>query len=408
MVFGSDGRTLRSNLSTSNDKSYDEFKEEDDDRDRPRLPQSLKQSYAILDALSDKDSKLARFLFVGKNGWESRHDTAQNDGVCNNNSDDETMSSMGDSHAFFLALALEPTDIRNERIIQLFQAYAIFGALFMNGVWILYEWGSWKGYGGDDTNLNAARVFEFVMAIALCSNIFLALYGAWFWIVSILWNSSHQDFVFESGKALIYLQYLLMFTIQFLSVGLLLGIYCNLSPHLPETIVAMSIAITIYLVGGNISMSYQLACAPLECYHYPSWTRILFPRVWLSRKGRERLKARAKFRAQELRKRAYRERKKLDPGFSARSRNASTSSVVGLLRTAASNLGRIDNDISTYEARLEKDWFNEVHQLKNRSVECLSRYMPLRLAEEVHKLLLEVESDTATTDCSVKMKSIGE
>lgn len=73
-----------------------------------------------------------------------------------------------------------------------------------------------------------------------------------------------------------------------------------------------------------------------------------------------------------------------------------TSLIGGLLRTAAINLGRNDEDMSVYEERLEKDWFNEVDQLKGRSVECLSRYMPLRLAEEVHKLvgMQEREGDT--------------
>ena len=50
------------------------------------------------------------------------------------------MPSMRDSDALWLALCLQPMNIRNELIIQLFEAIAIFAALFLNGVWILYEW----------------------------------------------------------------------------------------------------------------------------------------------------------------------------------------------------------------------------------------------------------------------------
>lgn len=75
------------------------------------------------------------------------------------------------------------------------------------------------------------------------------------------------------------------------------------------------------------------------------------------------------------------------------------SSMHELLCTAAENLGRSGRDVDDFVARLEEDWFNEAEQLKNRSVECLSRYMPLRLAEEVHRL---VEAVYVTTTCHGK------
>ena len=59
----------------------------------------------------------------------------------------------------------------------LFELYAIFGALFMQGVWIIYEWGNDNYTEG---NPNVDRAFYFIMAIALVSNVFLALYGC-FW-----------------------------------------------------------------------------------------------------------------------------------------------------------------------------------------------------------------------------------
>lgn len=372
--------------------------ESNDGNNRPRPTQSLKQSSVFLDKLSDGNSDLAKFLFVGKDGWEpsQQHGDNADEDITDNINEDE-MHSMGNTKAGLFALALEPMHIRNERIIQLFEAFAIFGALFVNVVWILYEWGSSKGYGGDDTNQNVAHAFECLMAVALSSNIFLALYGAYYWIASICWSSSHEDFVLESEKALHYLHSLLLFTHHCLLGGLFLGIYCNLSPRLPATIVAASIAITVYIVAQQLCMSHAAACAPLEFYHYPSWIKMNLPGL-NSIKGQESLKARAKLRAIYLKKRAYREREKLDPNFPEKKSTDNISSVADLLLTAALSLGRTDNELPNYEARLEKDWFNEVDHLKYRSVKCLSQYMPLRLAEEVHNILRKAEKDFVISD----------
>eukprot|EP00571_Detonula_confervacea_P008913 CAMPEP_0172327030 /NCGR_PEP_ID=MMETSP1058-20130122/58385_1 /TAXON_ID=83371 /ORGANISM="Detonula confervacea, Strain CCMP 353" /LENGTH=70 /DNA_ID=CAMNT_0013043961 /DNA_START=33 /DNA_END=242 /DNA_ORIENTATION=- len=57
---------------------------------------------------------------------------------------------MGSVRSWFYPLALEPMEVRRERIIMLAEAYAIFGALFLNGTWVLHEWGSPDGYGGCD------------------------------------------------------------------------------------------------------------------------------------------------------------------------------------------------------------------------------------------------------------------
>ena len=66
---------------------------------------------------------------------------------------------------------------------------------------------------------------------------------------------------------------------------------------------------------------------------------------------------------------------------------SSVTSIAILLCTAAKNLQITDCDISHFERKLKEDWFNEVEHLKNRSVEFLARYMPWRLAEEVHKVV---------------------
>jgi len=121
--------------------------------------------------------------------------------------------------------------------------------------------------------------------------------------------------------------------------------------------------------------------------------------LWpITRKGKEELKVNAKLRADQLKKRAYHERKKLDPDFDSRhNKTSTTSSSVGeLLRTAAINLDRYDSDLSSYEARLEAEWLT-IETMKGRSVDCLSKYMPLVLAEEVHRILL---SDVNINDVS--------
>jgi hypothetical protein len=154
-----------------NESSEDEFIEQPYEYGHNNHPT---RSHAVLDALSDENSQLARFLFIKRDAENSN----DNDNTVEDDDDDEIMPSMGDLAVAFFSLDLEPTNIRNERITQIFEAYAIFGALFMNGVWIIYEWGSSKGYGGEGMNSTVERLFECVMDLALCFNTFFALFGA--------------------------------------------------------------------------------------------------------------------------------------------------------------------------------------------------------------------------------------
>lgn len=92
------------------------------------------------------------------------------------------------------------------------------------------------------------------------------------------------------------------------------------------------------------------------------------------------MKSHAKDRAQELRKRAYRERRKIDPLVDLNTR--SPSEIAVLLRAAANNLGRSESDISTYEVMMNEDWLTGIGQLKDMSV----AVSPYGLAREVQKL----------------------
>lgn len=118
----------------------------------------------------------------------------------------------------------------------------------------------------------------------------------------------------------------------------------------------------------------------------------------LRRGGRQKIREAAEKRAKELKARAYKERTMLTTDSStARSRRTSRTSVGALLRRAADSIGRVDFDVSKYEERLEEDWYMDSSELRNMSVDVLSRYMPRRLAEEVHNQLATEDVTTVRT-----------
>jgi len=93
---------------------------------------NMKESHAVLDALSDDNSQLAKFLFVGcSNNNKEESQDSDNDDIrrrkrraswFNTKEEDDTnIKSMGSWNALWFALALEPMHIRNERIIMLFE-----------------------------------------------------------------------------------------------------------------------------------------------------------------------------------------------------------------------------------------------------------------------------------------------
>ena len=107
------------------------------------------------------------------------------------------------------------------------------------------------------------------------------------------------------------------------------------------------------------------------------------------------MRERAKQRADELRHRAYRQRKMLDPNMTNTNSACSNTNVGILLRDSAKTLGKIQYDVSIFEASLAKDWINDVEQMKGMSIERLSHYMPYGLAHEIHKTL---SSQNSTAD----------
>ena len=111
------------------------------------------KSDTTLKALSDPDSELARFLLTDRGDnmdWRSMRRIENRAAIFGKES--SMVKGMKSNLAWFYSMSLEPLDVRKERIIMLSEAYAIFGALFLSGTWVLYEWGSSLGYGGCSLN----------------------------------------------------------------------------------------------------------------------------------------------------------------------------------------------------------------------------------------------------------------
>ena len=83
-----------------------------------------------------------------------------------------------------------------------------------------------------------------------------------------------------------------------------------------------------------------------------------------------------------------------ESGTLSRSSRSATS-IGKLLRGAACNIGRGGFDVSKYEQKLEDDWYNNASELREMSVNVLQKYMPRRLAEEVHNQLAMEKVDEA-------------
>ena len=85
-------------------------------------------STVVLDALSNEDSELARFLLIDnsncEDGWSSNN-------INNNNNDNHSMKSIGLINTTGYTMALEPLEIRRERVIMLGESYSIVSFLLL-------------------------------------------------------------------------------------------------------------------------------------------------------------------------------------------------------------------------------------------------------------------------------------
>ena len=255
-----------------------------------------------------------------------------------------------------------------------------------NITWINYEWALYSE--SDVVSDNVWRGFELIMCLALTCNLYLALYGASFWITSIITNSGNGDYFLRSVTALSFCQQLLGGTVVLNTLGCCMGVYIKLSPHWIETGIGLAAAVILYWVGLEILSNHVVGTAPLGLFHSPGWLRLIWG-TWdvLSPKRYETLKRRAKEQAEKLERRAYQERTWLRRPPRGREGH---SSVGRLLQQAAENLGLSGYDTEPCQEKLAAELYLESEQMRDLEVSELARCMPLRLAKEVHRLLLSM------------------
>ncbi|KAL7541691.1 hypothetical protein ACHAXR_011133 [Thalassiosira sp. AJA248-18] len=282
---------------------------------------------------------------------------------------------------------METPEVRSERVVMTFEAFAIFGSLFLNGTWILYEYGSAKGvYPGHGTSEAINDAFEGVMAFDPACNTFMALLASAWWIQSVISCGSKQ-YVIESLRVMEILKYLLWGTTVSAMLGLMLAIYSNMYPQWPWIISLLSMlgALYVYVFWFWVNGEVLRKGIPLTFYHYPLWYRLILSHPlgghrYAYGKGKEDLLTRAKQNAEELRQKAHYQRHD-------KSGHMQYDDIFSLLRNAADNLGETDYDTSAVEKRLREDMIKRMRQLEYMDVKGLPRYMPYGLAHEAHNLI---------------------
>jgi hypothetical protein len=92
--------------------------------------------------------------------------------------------------AWFYSLILEDSEVRGERIVSLAEAFAVFGTLFLNGLWFVWDFGS-----DDFENKILREIFGLTITLGIICNIFLAMFSGFFlWIMSsIMYSGSHTN-----------------------------------------------------------------------------------------------------------------------------------------------------------------------------------------------------------------------
>lgn len=330
-------------------------------------PSNLRSSNSILQALSDENSQLAKFLFIG----------------CESPDDIEPINSM---NALWYRLALEPLEIRNNRVLIFFECITIFGLFFISSAWAFYEWSL---YRVPEYGLLLENILEVCFGVALSCSSALAFLGCAGWLLSTSLSSNHTNFVFESRGILCWMMYLLIICEMSVWLGILIGTYVKLNPlnnpsgHWISYGVTTGVVVAILLVSQRRFLTWAIHVAPLEGFHVLPIRMALAP----TKRMKLELKRLAFERAKEIKSRVYKDRLTIDPLAQEITVERSSHDLGILLDKAAINLGLRDINTVKYEERLNAEFFFEANHLRGRDVEFLARYIPYRLAEEVHSLL---------------------
>lgn len=312
-------------------------------------------------------------------GYSSRHVSfkdAVDDPRSDLNAFLDTSKPIGSNMSMFLPLALEPIPLQRERIIMLAEAYAIYGSLFINAIFFIFEYGSDKPF----ESIMLERAFEGLIAIAMFSTIWTALAGGSLWLFCILNSGSRKDWVYGLRHWLAYMNILQLVVYFTTAVSFFLGMYNRMNNISQiQSIVFMSILGLGALALGNVTSSFLANYMSLEGFHMPFILRaILFYPVGISGKA---LKEKATKQADDLKERLESEK------VSSKQAQAHQDELIDLLNAAATVLGRSNVDTKPYVAKLQKDWYDTVESLDDLNVEALSKYMPRRLAQSVTTLL---------------------
>mmetsp|Transcript_18186 Transcript_18186/g.45025 ORF Transcript_18186/g.45025 Transcript_18186/m.45025 type:complete len:373 (+) Transcript_18186:161-1279(+) len=295
----------------------------------------------------------------------------------------DTSKPIGSNMSMFLPLTLEPIPLQRERIIMLAEAYAIYGSLFINAVFFIWEYGSDKQF----ESIMLEQAFEGVIAIAMFSTIFTALAGGSLWLFCILNSASRKDWVYGLRHWLAYMQVLQLVVYMTTAVSFFLGMYNrfnNISQI--QSIVFMSILGLAALAIGNATSSFLANYMSLEAFHLPFMLKtVLFHSIGI---GGKALKEKATKQAEGLKARLESEM------VSSKQAQAHQDELMDLLNTAAAALGRSNVDTKPYVAKLQRDWYDTVESLNDLDVDILSKYMPRRLAQSVVTLLQKDKDGT--------------
>ena len=90
------------------------------------------------------------------------------------------------------------------------------------------------------------------MAVAIMTNIFLALNGMSLWVLSVLHSGSNQQWVFTVRNMLSLCQNLVTTTVLLDFVGMVIAVYSNLSPRWPETIICFVVAAVAHILATGL------------------------------------------------------------------------------------------------------------------------------------------------------------
>ena len=186
------------------------------------------------------------------------------------------------------------------------------------------------------------RYFGAILAVLICCNIFLTLWSSLLWLSAIVYGS-HKDFVYSARKLIGFCSGLLGITLILITAGCISAIHINLGMGNPESIILTGFVIILQMTGVYYFNYMNLAVAPLAICQVPELLRVFYCPAMLTAKGREKLKISSKEQGNNLRAKVNAEREKLKDD-----KDLINSDISLLLRTAATNLGRENHDISIY------------------------------------------------------------